>query len=433
MAALAGAAASHQRFKGGVAVLSSNLSARLRVHFGKRAPLSRLAFGGLLGFAVCVPFSISLAQICVFTAIAAWLASIVREAPSRTLKLPLWKPWLLFALLTLASALHSAAPVESLVKTRELTQILIFYLAMNVLEDEREALWLLRLLLIAVGVAASYALFASLQALGPSMNRGAGFFSNPMTFGGFLLVVGLLPLSYAFTLGWRRAGVGIWLVISLIVAALAVSLCRHAWVGFAVGVVVIAAANKSREAVLFLILLVLLVAFMAPQPMRQRAKNILNPWEESAAERLYMWESGFRMWMDKKFLGVGPAQIKRNFAPYANPGARVKARGHLHNNLMNLAAERGALTLAAWIWLWIGYFVLVIRRLRHARDGPFVARFRIVSGLAVAAGFLSAGMFEYNFGDSEVVMTAFLALALPFAGNAGNAGEADEALCSSLA
>lgn len=111
----------------------------------------------------------------------------------------------------------------------------------------------------------------------------------------------------------------------------------------------------------------------------------------------------------------------------------MKARGHLHNNLMNLAVERGAFALAAWIWFWIGYFVLAIRRLRHARAGPFVARFRMVSGLAVAAGFLSAGMFEYNFGDSEVVMTAFLALALPFAGNDGNEGEADEAFHSSPA
>ena len=126
------------------------LEERLRT----RSPASRVAFGGLLGFAVTAPFSISLAQICVFTALVAWLASMTKAAPLLTQKFPLWGPWLLFALFTLASAFHVPDSSNSLIKTRELTQIMIFYLAMNIVRDDWEALWLVKVLFVATSVAA---------------------------------------------------------------------------------------------------------------------------------------------------------------------------------------------------------------------------------------------------------------------------------------
>ena len=107
---------------------------KLRVYFPEleerfrgRSPASRVAFGGLLGFVVSAPFSISIAQICVFTAVVAWLASMTRAAPLLTQKFPLWGPWLLFALFTLASAFHAPDSLGSLIKSRDLTQIMIFY------------------------------------------------------------------------------------------------------------------------------------------------------------------------------------------------------------------------------------------------------------------------------------------------------------------
>ena len=44
-----------------------------------------------------------------------------------------------------------------------------------------------------------------------------------------------------------------------------------------------------------------------------------------------------------------------------------------------------------------------------------------MGSLAALAGFLAAGLFEFNFGDSEVVMAAYFAMALPFVGEGGEA------------
>ncbi len=390
------------------------LGGRLR----RRSTVSRVAFCGLLGFVVSAPFSISIAQVCVFTAVAAWLASMSKTAPLLTQKFPLWGPWLLFALFTLASAFHAPDSLGSLIKSRELTQIMIFYLAMNVVQDDREALWLVKALFVAASVAALYALGVSLQGVISLANRPSGFFSIYMTFGGFLLVVGLLAFTYLLVPTRERKSGWVYVSALLILAALITTLSRSAWVGLLIGVAVVAVASRRKMVSLCLALAVALAVFLAPHSIRQRVESMVNPRDKTAVERIDMWKGGIEMFMDKTLLGFGPGQIKDNYARYANPDADRKSPSHLHNNIVHLAAERGVFALGAWIWAWTGYFVLVSRRLRDSRDAPFGTRFRMTGGLAVAAGFLSAGMFEYNFGDSEVVMLVFMATALPFMGRA---------------
>lgn len=401
----------------------NNFMRKLRIYFldleerfRRRSPASRMAFGGLLGFAVTAPFSISLAQICVFTALVAWLASMTKAAPLMTQKFPLWMPWLFFALFTLAGAFHVPDSLKSLMKTRELTQIMIFYLTMNVIRDDWEALWLVKALLVATSVAAFYALGVSLPGTLSLANRASGFFSIYMTFGGFLLVVGLLALSYLLVPTRERKSMWVYASALLILTALITTLSRSAWIGLVVGTAVVAVVSRRKKAGLCLALAVVLVISIAPYSIRQRVKSMVNPRDNTAVERINMWQSGIKMFMDRKLLGFGPGRIKDNYARYANLDATPKSPSHLHNNIVHLAAERGVFALGAWIWVWIGYFVLVIQRIRDTRDAPFETRFRMISGLAVAAGFLSAGMFEYNFGDSEVVMLMFVAIALPFIG-----------------
>jgi O-antigen ligase len=129
-------------------------------------------------------------------------------------------------------------------------------------------------------------------------------------------------------------------------------------------------------------------------------------------ERLLMWGSGMRMAVDHPLLGVGPGRIKKEFPAYADPRAMKQRTGHLHNNLLHLAAERGFPALAAWLWAWGGYFWLAARRMRRSASPG--RRFRTLAGLAAGAGFFAAGLFEYNFGDSEVLMVALVVMALPF-------------------
>ena len=89
-----------------------------------------------------------------------------------------------------------------------------------------------------------------------------------------------------------------------------------------------------------------------------------------------------------------------------------------------LFRSRGLPGLAAWIAIWVGFFGgawRVFRRIPPADEG---ARALVLGSMAAIAAFLVAGLFEYNFGDTEVLLVALSLMALPFIVERDRAGPA---------
>jgi O-antigen ligase len=86
---------------------------------------------------------------------------------------------------------------------------------------------------------------------------------------------------------------------------------------------------------------------------------------------------------------------------------------HLHNVPMQIAAERGLPALG----IWVGFIAMLVAALyRLFRDAAGASgRILPATGLAAVAAMLAAGMFEYNFGDSEFLMLFLVLVTLPFA------------------
>ncbi len=68
-------------------------------------------------------------------------------------------------------------------------------------------------------------------------------------------------------------------------------------------------------------------------------------------------EAGVAIVKDYPLMGVGPDQIERVYPRYRVPDAVKPTNPHLHNVPMQIAAERGLLALAAWIWFVVSVFV----------------------------------------------------------------------------
>jgi O-antigen ligase len=83
---------------------------------------------------------------------------------------------------------------------------------------------------------------------------------------------------------------------------------------------------------------------------------------------------------------------------------------HLHNVPIQIAAERGIPALLAWL-CFVGVAAVTLWRQMRAKVAPDVAG----AGLAALVGMLAAGLFEYNFGDSEFMMLLLGLITLPFA------------------
>jgi O-antigen ligase len=98
------------------------------------------------------------------------------------------------------------------------------------------------------------------------------------------------------------------------------------------------------------------------------------------------------------------------YATYRDPDAVEPVNQHLHNVPVQIAAERGLPALAVWLWFIVGLVIALAKQLRVER-----VRFLAAAGLAAVISMLAAGMFEYNFGDSEFLMLFLILVTLPFA------------------
>jgi O-antigen ligase len=89
----------------------------------------------------------------------------------------------------------------------------------------------------------------------------------------------------------------------------------------------------------------------------------------------------------------------------------ARSNVHLHNNFTQIAAERGLPALAAWLTFIAWAFVSLLRMLKNraSRRSPFP-----LAAAASIVALITAGFFEYNFGDSEVVILFLFMVTLPF-------------------
>jgi O-antigen ligase len=128
-----------------------------------------------------------------------------------------------------------------------------------------------------------------------------------------------------------------------------------------------------------------------------------------------------RIVRDYPVLGIGPEMVKPYYPLYRDPDAPRWTVPHLHSNLFQIAAASGlfaAGVYAAWILLFLARSVVLVRRERDP-DRRAIWAGALLAGTALCV----AGLFEYNFGDTEVEMATLLVFALPFSRAAGGPGD----------
>lgn len=204
--------------------------------------------------------------------------------------------------------------------------------------------------------------------------------------------------------GWPDASLPSALALTLApigALALLLSRTRSAWLGVIAGLAILAWIKRPRL-LLFLPGAVAVVLLLSPHTILDR----LTLTDASSKDRYYMWQAGLDMIMDKPIFGQGTGMILEVYPKYRWQGAPNPNAPHLHNNFIQIAAERGLPCLAflGWLLYLLGQEAY---RVRHsAGNGALV--------LAALGATLTAGMFEYTLGDSEVLMVILVLTALPF-------------------
>jgi putative inorganic carbon (hco3(-)) transporter len=391
---------------------------------GARPERTRVVDGLLVVLAVGLAFSITLSETTLLVLAAVLLVGArVTGAP----RAPLAAPLLAFAGWTLVAALMSTEPVESLRATKSLLPLATFWIVFAALPAAAAARRFATVLFVAVTGAAlaaivqvlgcpldgSYGALAQMPVVGTFFNkcrRAHAFFSIYMTLAGVLAVVLTLTLARLRSLGRPVFAASAWLVGAV---ALGLTLVRGAWLGFVVGAGLILALVR-RRLLAVAVLVTLVITVLAMPAVHRRLETIGDPTDDTTRDRLAMLLGGLRLVREHPVIGVGPGQVKRLYPAYAPPEALRRHTSHLHNTPLQIATERGLVGLALWLWIFAAFFVRTGRILRRVPATATADRALVVGALAAVATFLVSGLFEYNFGDTEVLLVTLAAMALPF-------------------
>jgi len=379
------------------------------VSAGRRPTTSGLENTGtivLCLFAGALQISVAASEWLLTVALGLWVWLLVAHREPFSPPSFFW-PLAVYAGLTLVSVAGSLDPLASLFDAKEIVLFLVVPLAHRL---ARGRAGVVATVIVSVGAAtAAYGIvqygILEFDTLG---RRPQGSMGHYMTYSGLIMLVLCLATARVVFGGAERIWAG--LVLPALVAALAVTLTRSAWIGSCAGVGLLVAL-KDRRLLAAVPVIAALLLMLAPASVTDRFYSTFDLQNPTNRDRFAMARAGLRMIADHPMTGVGPDMVQRVYPEYRDAGSVNETNPHLHNVPLQIAAERGLPALTAWLWFVVVATRTLLRSLRLKETRALAA-----GGLAAMAAMLTAGMFEYNFGDSEFLMLFLVLITLPGVG-----------------
>jgi O-antigen ligase len=369
----------------------------------------RLEHAGVLalfGIAGALQFSIAAAQILLTVALVCWAAVLIVRHERFDAPAFFW-PLAVYGAATLVSAAFSPDPWSSFVDCKQLVLFLIVPLTYRLASGSR-GVTLVTVVISCAAVSAAIGVveYAILHWDQLSL-RPRGSLGHYMTYSGLLMMVIGVAVARIVFLTWGRTWAA--MVMPALAVAVALTSTRSAEVGVCAAIALLFALKDFR---LFALVPVMAAVFfaLAPQLVTHRFLSMFDSSDPTRVDRVAMMRAGGRMIAAQPLTGVGPRMVQQRYEEFRGPDAVNKVNPHLHNNIVQIAAERGLPALAVWLW-----FVVAVARDLSKRFRSGSQRFLSAAALAALVAMLTAGLFEYNFGDSEVLMLFLMLVTLPAA------------------
>ena len=382
-------------------------TATMSVEQGREVPrLERVTVWALLAFVASLQISIAAAGILLTLTLLGWVALLVRDR-ARPSAPAFFVPLVAYAALTLVATAFSVDPMTSLIDNKQLLLFLVVPAVFHIARG-RHASTVMDVIISVGAVSAAYGIveFGVLHydTLG---RRPDGAMSHYMTYSGLVMLVTCAAVA-RLVFGSRDR---LWpaLVMPALVVALPLTFSRSAEVGVLLAVGLLLMLKDFRLTALLPVVVALFFAF-APDSVTDRMASMFDLKDPTVRDRVAMFNTGRAMVAAHPLTGVGPGMVERNYLQYRDPNFVNESNPHLHNVPIQIAAERGLPALAAWLWFIVATVMALWRLFRGDGD-------RVLPSAALAAivAMLGAGLFEYNFGDSEFLMLFLVLVTLPFA------------------
>lgn len=358
----------------------------------------------LMAMAGALQFSIAIAQILLAVALLCWAAMLVIRRERLTAP-AFFLPLVVYAGATLVSAAFSSDPRSSFIDCKQLVLFLIVPAVYRLVQAQQTRTVITVVLTCAAISAAVGVIQFGILHYDQLSQRPQGTLGHYMTYSGLLMTVIAIAVGRLLFDSSDRTWAA--LVLPALAVAVALTSTRSAWVGVCAAVALLFALKDFR---LFAILPIVAAVFfaLAPGMITKRFVSMFDNKDPTRIDRLAMVHEGERMIAARPLTGVGPNMVEQRYADYRGDDAVNKINPHLHNNPLQIAAERGLPALAIWLW-----FIVAVCRDLQQRFASGSQRFLAAAALASVMALLTAGLFEYNFGDSEVLMLFLIVVTLP--------------------
>ena len=384
---------------------------------------SALERGAALSFlllAAALPWSIAPMSIAVALSGALTLACWWRPGGERWVRTPVDLAAMVWLAALAIAALAGEDPAGSMHRVTKGFLLAIVPLAAYHGRDPRLARRAIAVLFASAAFATVFALAKFAMQGGAFPVRVRGAVGHPLTYGGQAMLLAILAGAILLRSRDRRWMAAASALLLLLAPALLGSYTRSAWIGTLVGFAVVIGFTRARwlpalAGTVFVLVLVM------PGGYRDRALSVFHPHSVWNRERIILWDAGWRMFRDHPVTGIGLEDLKPWVARYRSPEAHEPPHGHMHNVYLQVLVTMGVVGFAAFVYLVTSLWRTAARRLRvDARAGdadPLGMALRIAT-VAALAGFLVAGLFEWNFGDEELLDFLFTLIGLAWAASA---------------
>jgi O-antigen ligase len=367
------------------------------------------AFAAFVNFSIAgAHISLGLLTLCVALQIA---KSKRQKAEEASFLFGIEWPIIAFTLIALVSTALSEMPLASFRNLRHLLTILGAYTVALSLRQYPE--WRRPLLWTFISVATLAALYGLGKfALGFS-SKVQSTQGTTMTWGALSVMFMAVTLQTALAAPTRRER---WLARGQIIPqlfSLLFSLVRGAYLGFFASAIYLLRQYWSKRRILLQRVLptslILILAIVFSTTVRQRVAAIFDLNTPSTQVRLIQWSYALKIVADHPIVGVGWRDLQPVLRQYATPDPSIPENiskdvfsiGHFHSTYVTILACFGVAGFLAFACLMIAVWRTLGAAMKHANDES--CRSIIFASRAAVLGFLVAGLFDWTFGDAEVV------------------------------
>jgi len=325
---------------------------------------------------------------------------------------------LLYIFFEIFSRFFAVMPGEEFIGLKRLLLFLILFVSMIKIADRNTLFKMLLVILCTASIVSIYELVEYVFKLKANIDRigfaevRIDFFAYPLTTGQIkmMLILSVFPLLFIkekFLLKRKY----LLLILSPIIVSMLLTQSRNVFLAVFIALIIFGIFFNRKFLLTFVIVLILAWIFVPPE-YQSRIKSIGDTEHQSNKSRLMMWDVGMQMFFEHPLTGVADSQIKEVYKLYKTPESEAEG-SHLHNNFIMILATTGIFGFLGYIGMLLSIFIFQIKTYLKEKESE-TDKALLFGSILVMLSFNVAGLFEWCFGDHEVMTVFFFLISIPF-------------------